>query len=185
MQPSLRLFLAAYPPLGVVQGLQSRASGLPLPEHKAVPPEQVHLTLLFMGDRSSASLPDIESSIAASCKGIRACVVRPRRLLSLPDKGPARLVTVETDTPPSLLELHKRLANRLADRTRRGNPFLPHLTLLRFPGMGVDVRVNEDLATPEQDATTFQFEVGSVCLVKSTLHPKGSRHEVLREFALG
>lgn len=185
MHAPLRLFLAAYPPLGVVQGLQSRAAGLPLPEYKSVPPEQVHLTLLFMGDRRAASIPDIESSIAASCKGIRACIVRPRRLLSLPEKGPARLVAVETDAPPSLQELHTRLANRLADRTRRGTPFLPHLTLLRFPGTGADVRVNEDLATPEQDATTFLFELRSVCLVKSTLHPKGSRHEVLREFALG
>ena len=185
MAPPLRLFLAAYPPLGVAQTLLARAAQRTLPEHKVVPPEQVHITLLFLGDRRAQSVPDIEASIAAACKGIRPCVIRPRRLITLPEKGPARLVASETDIPPPLLELQKRVSHRLADRKRRENPFLPHLTLLRFPGSGIDTRMAEDIATSESDASAFQFELRSVRLMKSTLHPKGPRHELLREFGLG
>jgi 2'-5' RNA ligase len=184
MNPSLRLFIAVYPPPAVVSLLHACVASMTLPEHKPVTPEQVHITLLFLGDRRAKSLAEIEGSIESSCKGVRACIVRPRRLvtLPLPQKGPARLIAAETDAPPPLLELQKRLANRLASRERRGATFLPHLTLARFAGAGaeVGVRVEEPIASPEH----VQFEVRSVCLVKSTLHPLGARHEVVREFGL-
>lgn len=185
MPPSLRLFIAAYPPESTVSLLQSRAAALPLPDHKPVAVDQVHITLVFLSDRRPATLPQIETSIAASCKGVRPCIVRPRRLVTLPEKGPARLVAAETDAPPPLLELQKRLANRLAARDKRSTAFLPHLTLLRFPGAGADFHTATDLATPDHDPSTLAFEVRTICLMKSTLHPLGVRHELLREFALG
>ncbi len=160
-------------------GLQSRLAPMGLPEHKLTPVEQVHITLVFLGDRRATEVADIEESIAGACKGIRACVVRPVRLISLPEKGAARLVAAETDAPPPLLELQKRLAHRLAARDKRGGEFLPHLTLCRFTGMGADVRVRQDVEDGEG------FAVQTVCLVKSVLHPLGARHVLIREFGLG
>ena len=84
----------------------------------------------------------------------------------------------------------QRLARAAHDRTAAGGAATheqrdAHLTLLRFPGAGADFHTATDLATPDHDASTLAFEVRTVCLMKSTLHPLGVRHELLREFALG
>ncbi|MFO0830927.1 MAG: RNA 2',3'-cyclic phosphodiesterase [Phycisphaerales bacterium] len=182
---ALRLFLAAYPSPAVADWLLARARALPLPEHKLVPADHVHITLLFLGDRQPGAMGKVEASVEAACKGIRPCIVRPLRLITLPDRGPARLVAAETDSPPSLMELQKRLSNRLAGRERRSGPFLPHMTLVRFPGSGADYTATSDLSADGRDASPLQFEVRTIHLIKSTLHPKGPVHESLREFALG
>lgn len=171
----LRLFAAIYPPPSAVGRLLEHLRSASTPEHRETPPEQVHLTIQFIGDRSSHELDDVKESVRRSAAGLPAFRLLPLHLRTLPSRGPARLIACETDVPPALLELHRRLSHRLArnPRDRDDERFLPHLTLCRFTSPR-PFRLELAVDGPE-------FPVTEVMLVRSVLKPQGAIHaEVLR-----
>jgi 2'-5' RNA ligase len=179
-QPRHRLFVAAYPPPALARAALERIGSLGLPEHRATPGEQVHLTLQFIGDTDPRELDAVRESVARSASGLAAFELTPARLITLPKRGPSRLVALETDAPPGVLELHRRLAHRLASETRKdaADRFLPHLTLCRFRRPARGVRVDEGV---ELDP----FVVPEIRLMRSVLRPEGAEHRVVEAFGLG
>lgn len=168
---SLRLFVAVYPPTETASGLVRRLAGLDIPAHRATPTGQCHLTLQFIGDTAPARLSEVVESVERSAAGLEAFDLCPMRLVSLPHRGPARLVAAETDAPATLLELQRRLVHRLARRPRgRGEErFFPHLTLCRFRS---PTRI-EPIEVPIQAEA---FRVDRVVLMESRLSPGGAEH---------
>lgn len=176
MSRSLRLFVAAYPPRGVAERwLAAGAHAVPAGGRKT-PAEQVHLTLVFLGDRDERELPVIRESIARSAAGFGPIVLRPAELVMLPEKGEARLIAATTDLPPPLAEIQRRLAQRLAlDRSRK-SVFRPHFTLARFPGGAVE-RQTGPLPIEE-------FQIPEIRLMRSRLRVGGAEHELDKAFPL-
>lgn len=188
----MRLFVAAYPPLALARNWLDLLPGLDLPAHRQTPPEQVHLTLQFIGDTAPADLPRVLESVQRSTSGIPPFRLAPLRLISLPHGAPARLIAIETDAPAPLMELHRRLAQRLARRARR-NPetpdrFTPHLTLCRFappaPGVARSRDVSVHHADPDLSSPAAPFPVEFVHLMASDLRPTGAVHRAIQSFPL-
>lgn len=175
----LRLFVAIYPSPEAAAALLAALDELSLPPHRPTNPDQLHLTAQFIGDTNERDLEEVRESVARSCSGLPAFNLTPRRIISLPERGPTRLLAAETDSPAPLLELHRRLAKRLAKsaQARDDGRFRPHLTLARFgavPHLGVDHPL-------EMGA----FPVIRVALVRSVLHTSGAEHRAIGEFPLG
>jgi 2'-5' RNA ligase len=176
---SLRLFVAAYPPRSVIDGAVEAMSRLELPPHRLTPAEQVHITLQFIGEVSQRELDEVTETVQSAVNGVEAFTLMPQRLISLPHRGPSRLIAIETDAPPSLIELHRRLAQRLS-RAARLNPadrFLPHFTLCRFNNPTRMPAVDQPLAIEP-------FPVGAVQLMRSTLTHAGAMHQTLATMPL-
>ncbi|MBL0928144.1 MAG: RNA 2',3'-cyclic phosphodiesterase [Phycisphaerales bacterium] len=181
----MRLFAAAYPPPEAVRAWLGALAPLGLPPHRATPAEQVHLTLQFIGETDARELDDVSESVARAASGMGAITLTPRRIVTFPLAGggrrptPPRLVALETDAPGTLVELHRRLAHRLARHVRRPERerFVPHFTLARFaPG---------ERAAPVDAAADFPpFEIGEVRLMRSTLSPGGATHHVVAAYGL-
>ncbi|MCC6676549.1 MAG: RNA 2',3'-cyclic phosphodiesterase [Phycisphaerales bacterium] len=171
----LRLFVAAYPPAETAATMLQELDRLDLPRYRPTPAEQVHLTLQFIGDRSTHELDEVRESVERSAAGLHGFELKPSRLTALPQRGPARLVACETDAPPELLEIHRRLAHRLARNPREhgGDRFLPHFTLCRFAAPA-RIRLSQPLALPA-------FRIDAVLLMRSVLMPDRAKHrEVAR-----
>lgn len=170
----MRLFVAVYPDADLAQRCAAAAQSLTLPDHRPTPHEQIHLTLLFVGDVDARHLDEITESVHRSAAGLPAFTLTPQRLITLPERGPARLVALETDAPAPMLEFRSRLVRRLAHRTRaRSNDrFRPHFTLARFNSPTAGVRVNEPIDLPP-------MSIAEVHLMASTLHPSGAVHRSL------
>lgn len=158
---------------------------LDLPAHRTTPREQVHVTVHFIGDMDARRLDDTIESVERSASGLHTFVLTPLRLVALPERGHPRLVALETDAPPPLVELHRRLVHRLARPARKAeregagrDRFLPHFTLCRF-AHGVRA---EQIDRP---VSIDPIPVGHVSLVSSVLHAAGARHEELRRWNLG
>ena len=105
---NLRVFVGIYPPSDG-EGTQAAAlletlTGLTLPSHRIVPSEQLHLTVHFVGDVSSRDLDRTIESVARSAAGLESFSLCPLKLISLPTRGRARLIAIETDRPAQLLE---------------------------------------------------------------------------------
>lgn len=176
----LRLFIAAYPPepasRAMLESLDSikHRLGVSIP---TPPPEQLHLTIQFVGDTPERRLDEVIESLQRSASGIGAFILTPARLITLPEKGPPRLVTMMTDCPPALSEIHRRLSKRLARNPRASDKFLPHITLARFPGEATANSITHDVSlTP--------FPIQSVRLMRSILKPSGAEHVCIEEVQL-
>lgn len=176
----LRLFIAIYPPPEVARRLIAGLGRLELPAHRAVPAEQVHLTVHFVGGVADAELPRITETLERARAGIERFALRPDRLITLPPRGRKRLVAAEADGPPPLLELQRRLAGRLSPTPRRrpGDRFRPHFTLCRF---------KKETAMPslEEPIDVGAFEVSAIALMKSVLRPDGAQHTPVAQCELG
>ena len=71
VKETIRAFVATYLPLDVVKalaGLQARLqSNLPKDAVRWTPPEQLHLTLKFLGNVAAAHLVDLKAALEAVC----------------------------------------------------------------------------------------------------------------------
>ena len=166
------MFVAVYPPMNVIEALLESLDALELPPHRLVRPDQIHLTLLFLGQLPSAELDATLETVQRATAGFAPFILAPSRLITLPERHAARLVAAEAEAPPTLLELHRRLASRLARRPRKrpSDRFRPHLTLCRF-------RSPRRMPPLNQPVSVEPFEVRSIELMKSDLTPKGAIHE--------
>ena len=175
------MFVAIYPPeetrRAMLEALVARRSAAP---HRVVPTEQVHMTVQFVGEAREKEVEEVAESVRRSAAGIGAFSLTPVRLISLPASGVPRLIAMETDAPAGLLELHRRLAMRLArsPRAKTGDRFLPHLTLCRFSGVGRPERVEARVEIPV-------FECRGVSVMRSVLRAEGAEHSVVEEVELG
>lgn len=176
---TLRLFVAVYPPRQTARALLQAIPELDLPPHRLVHPEQIHLTLHFIGDTPSVELDAITESIRASTGGLGPFALAPQGLITLPERRRPRLLAARTDRPGNLMELQRRLAARLARRARRrpGDRFRPHLTLCRFRSPAPKPAIDVPLAVAP-------FEVETIELVRSTLRPDGAHHDTVTVFEL-
>lgn len=174
----LRLFVAVHPPPAAASALLDTLSDLGRDDLRAVPAGQVHLTLLFIGNRSSRELDATLARVEASARGVPAFRVRPLRLVPLPRPGLARTLVAGTDRPASLLEIHERLVRRLARNPapRPRDTFFPHLTLGRFRG--------ESPCEVDRPLAVEPFPVGSIAVFASELRPEGAVHRELARIRL-
>ncbi len=151
----------------------------PIAPYRECPLAQVHMTVQFIGDTQENKVDDVVESVVRSASGIAPFELRPIRLITLPERGWPRLVAAETDAPPGLLEVQRRLAARLArdPRKRAGDRFLPHLTLCRFTGGARAPAVDQPLDVQA-------FRVDHLHLMRSVLRPSGAEHFEVHRAAL-
>lgn len=175
----MRLFVAAYPPADLVRRATELLGSFPLAPNRPTPEEQVHLTLHFIGDTPARDLEAVRESVARSAAGLGAFSLTPRRLTTLPQQGRPRLVALELDPEPTLLEIVRRLVKRLAraPRPRADDRFLPHMTLCRFAHTADPRPLSAEVSLPA-------FEVSRIALMRSDLLPTGAVHRELAAFSL-
>jgi len=172
---NLRLFVAAYPPPETAVALLASLAQLDLPPNRLVAPEQVHVTLHFIGETPESKVDAIAETVRHAAGGLDSFALTPRQLITLPQRPPIRLVVAETDRPAALMELHRRLVTRLArnPRHRPGDRYRSHLTLCRLVSPAKLAAIEVPLGVPP-------FMVQEIALVHSTLLPQGAHHETVR-----
>lgn len=123
-----RLFLALWPTPGGAAALAQRLGLAPEAAHRRrVPPQQIHLTLHFLGAVPRQQLPTL-------VEGLRVPFVPFDLALRRCERWPrGTLVVLPDEPPPALADLHAALGAALR---RLGLPveqraFRPHLTLAR------------------------------------------------------
>lgn len=179
---SFRLFIAAYPPPDAATSLLMAVESLAVPSCKPVPIDQVHMTLLFLGDTDERRLDDVIESMNRAASGLPAIELEIVGLMALPERGRARLIAAEAAAPSTLLELQKRLAQRLVrTRPKRDREFLPHVSLARFPGSGV---VLEHRTWSFPPTACARFVVDHIRLVASVLRTSGAEHREIAHCGL-
>lgn len=178
-----RLFVA----LPVVPSLllpleRLRARLTELPGGRAVRwtrPEQLHLTLRFLGDVPPEALPEACRLLEAASDRVKAFALRLTRLGCFPDRGRARVVWVGiSGALAALRTLQASVAEAMAGMGdhQEDRSFEPHLTIGRVrPGVPEAHRVAATVRSmPTIDVG--EWPVDEVVLLRSELRPEGARY---------
>jgi len=145
---------------------------------RLVQPENLHLTLRFLGPASPEALqrlaPDLEQA-AAACAACNAALGKPG---FFPPRGRPRVLWLDVSLPPPVMELQHACerAAVAAGFPAETRPFRCHLTIGRFrdaerPG-----------APPELPPIELRLE--RLILFRSELRPQGPLYTALASFPL-
>ena len=188
----MRLFIALTPPPDVQREVWDAFAPLrerPLPV-KWVPPENVHLTLKFLGEVATERQTEIVGALASAARGTKTITLVVRGAGAFPNARAPRVVWAGIEPDPAIEILADRVERSYAPLgfPPEGRPFRPHLTLGRAerdarardwaggPGVAGVAELLDGLAV---DASAV---LDGVDLVRSELHRGGSvYHRVHRE----
>jgi 2'-5' RNA ligase len=169
----LRLFCGLRLPREAVTELASwQAANL---AGRVVPPENLHVTLAFLGSRPAGDLAAVGASLRAAVPGAGEIVLRVRGYRETRSVGMLELDDEDARAGGLAERLQQRLESDGLYR-REARPWLPHLTVLRFRERpGLRPSVPELGAIAPSDAAVF---ISRPC-------PGGVRYEPVEVVPLG
>lgn len=177
----IRAFVAIPLPEAVRQQLAVTQFMLPLP--RRVMPENLHITLAFLGDVEEPALEELHMELSRIAMG--PITLRFDRFGMFGGDKPRNLhMRIAPD--PALEQLaHKVMqAARAAGITPEARRFMPHVTLGRFRPEAFD-RPRMERALAEIGAVQAPpFTVDAFALYRSTLRPDGPVYDELARYPL-
>jgi 2'-5' RNA ligase len=190
---NLRLFVALEPPdivrrrLAALQTELRRLAGRAASDVKWVAPENVHLTLQFLGAVPEERVDGVRAAVLAAGAGSPPLHLELRGAGGFPNARRPRVLWagIAGDLSP-LAELVADLGRRLGPLgfEPEERPFSPHLTL----GRSREPRGAPGLAAAlaqAAEAPAAPWRANEVVLFQSHLSPKGPRYEALARGPLG
>jgi len=171
----IRLFCALDLPDGARSELSAWAARSLRERGRVVPPENLHVTLAFLGHRPAGEVPAILAELRAAAAAARPAELQPLRYRETRSVGMIVLDDVGGVASSLADDLHDRL-ERLGVYRREGRPWLPHVTVLRRPERGGERM---------ELANRCSIHVVRSALYRSSLAAGGARYDALETAALG
>lgn len=154
-----------------------------------VAPENIHLTLKFLGDVSPENLTRLEQVIRHEAGNHAPFDLTLRGLGCFPNPRRPRVLWVGLEAPPALEKLQRNLNLSTArlGYTDEDRPFAPHLTLGRVNPQA-DAHSLATLRAALEDTHTQPAQtahIAEICLFQSDLRPTGAVYTPLMRAPLG
>ena len=150
-----------------------------------VPPEQMHLTLLFAGDIDDAGVDALAGAVDRCDAAPLTLSLQPFGVF--PAKGIPRVVWAglggDVEAVREAKDAFEAIGERL-DLPREKRAFTPHVTLGRVKSPFGALALIDQLAERSQDLKDKPFQAPSLTLYESRLTPRGPRYEVVTRRAL-
>jgi 2'-5' RNA ligase len=187
-----RLFVAIFPGREVAEHLReairSMAKQIATGAIRWTVPEQIHLTLNFLGSIETSRIAEFEAALQSvscqfACHSLRVAGVGCFPSLERPRIIWAGLTGV-LEPLQRLKELLDRALERL-DHLPETRPFHPHLTIGRVEELTAHQRQCLRRAIGSFERSDFgQWQTKGLDLVQSVLSTKGAKYSVVRTFPL-
>lgn len=183
----IRLFIA----LPISEEIRKRCEALEeIGRQKAssirwVNPEQIHLTLFFLGWTDPALQPNIEAQIREAAREASPFSLEVRGLGVFPKPSAPKVFWAGASNEPILLALQQNLSARMAALgfSIETRPYRPHLTLGRIKGSVPDAFTR--WVAEGNGLQIGRCEMETVTLMESRMRPEGSIYTPLFTTALG
>lgn len=173
MNQPLRLFYAIEVPAEIRNELEKFGVALDR-QWRPVKPEQMHITLAFMGEVPEDRLERVIKAGEAAAASVSRFAVELSDTSCFPESGGPKVLYARVDGGNTLAQLADHLRNELVDLVD-GKKFKPHLTLARSRG---------DLARRVLRKFKGNWPVETISLFRSTPGESGTRHECIQKFNL-
>jgi len=157
---------------------------------KWVNPENIHLTLKFLGNIDTAAVDDIKKALREAVQGIPAISLGAENLGTFPNNTRVQVVWVgltgELDRLQKLQQCIDKALSPLGFPAEK-RAFSPHLTIARIRdrASASDRQEIGRLAEKTNFESNLDFSAKSVNLMKSQLTREGPIYSILASFNLG
>jgi 2'-5' RNA ligase len=185
----VRLFVALEIPSAVRENLatfmkEMRELEAPAPKRRArwVRPENLHVTLKFIGEVEPAKLDALCAELA-NVRSDEPVHLRFRGVGFFPNEKRTRVLWIGIEASSNLSALAAEIDQRLAKVgiPAEKKPFTPHLTLARFEPPGISEKLRT--AIQQRSAVDFgELRTSEFHLIQSKLKPGGAEYTTLRSF---
>lgn len=171
----MRLFIALDLPEDVRTALAAWAAGAAPPGVRRVPVDNLHVTLAFLGTRTSDEAAAAGALLPSLARPLEE--LRTAGALWLPPRRPG-VLSVALESGAGLADLQAELVAALASAigfAPERRPFRPHVTVARVPrGTRIDPRIELDPPAP-----ALGFGARALTLYRSDTSRGGARYERL------
>ena len=188
MSEKIRAFIAIELPDEIRAGLvavQSAAQAAGL-RGVWVRPQNIHLTLKFLGEIRPAEIEAIAGAMAQTCKPFEPLRLTARGIGVFPGTDRPRVLWVGVGGQVDVLaNLQDSLAQQLAGRgyPHEKRRFHAHLTVARFKGSVASQTLRQTLEA-QAAFETQAFVARELILFQSVLTPSGAKYSALRRVVL-
>ena len=152
---------------------------------RPVRPEQLHLTLRFLGDTDEGAVDDLGDLMATSVAGIRPFSISFSGVGAFPNARKPRVVWIGMQGAEPLVDISRSLEAGVVDLgwkpERRG--FRPHATVARIKYVRRQGRLSS-LLERWHDRSFGSMEVRSIELKRSVLTPQGAIYSTIHSTPL-
>lgn len=184
----MRLFVALEVPDPPRRDVRRRMDGVRdrLPRARWADPDNVHLTLLFLGETAEGDVPALAAGLR---QAFARCPPLEMRLVgggTFPPGRPARVAWVGVEAPDELLTLQEDVARAAVEALGfepEERPYHPHVTLARCPSPWRRDAV-EKFTNAFTGAVGQPFVAFHGTLFESRLSPKGARYRAVEVFPM-
>jgi 2'-5' RNA ligase len=189
MSKTIRTFIAIEIPRNIIHKIRELQEGIKGYGFKIrwVRPENIHLTLKFLGDVEALRIGDIAEAASKTVKGYTPISLKAKGIGIFPGiKRPRVLWVGLTGQLESLMGLQKTLDENLKVLGFPGEKrfFKGHLTMGRIKDK-IDVKKFSDALMAFRSFETDEFTAGQIILYKSELKPSGAVYTKLASASLG
>jgi 2'-5' RNA ligase len=189
---NIRAFIALKPPaswaeeLGQIQATLKRDLGSR--DFKWVEPEQIHITLRFLGSVPGEQVDSVKNAMTKAAAGFRSFPVRASGLGCFPSANSPRVLWmgIEEEGATLAAKLQRAIEEETAPfgEPPETRPFSPHLTLARVKEADRDSRMAVQRVVQKPWAVSGEWLVSEVLLMQSHLSSGGARYETLHSTRL-
>jgi len=181
----MRLFVALEIPSTVRENFAALLKSLRAisPQTRWVRPENLHVTLKFIGEVPDTKLAAIRSALAGA-RSDQPVTLGFRGLGFFPNEKHPRVFWAGIEASPNLKGLAADIdrATEKLGIPREQRPFSPHLTLARFEPPGLPEQLHS--AVRENEVRDFgTLRTSQFHLIESKLKPSGAEYTTLESFA--
>lgn len=193
----MRLFTAVELPDEVRAAVAAAAGPLldPFPDARRVAPENLHVTLRFLGDVEPGAVDAIRAALADASSASPSGAARVRGFGAFPGPRSPRVIWAGVDDPSgAITTLERNVSARIEGLgfPPEDRPYAPHVTVARIGGSRRPRRGRRADASGPGPAFTPpppqplgpEFPVRELSLVASELSPRGPRYRAVDRFPL-
>lgn len=151
-----------------------------------VKPENMHLTLKFLGDTDEAIVDDIEERIKSAAQDYEPFSVHVKGVGAFPNFKKARVLWIAVDEGMQTLQdlagdVDKQISELGFEREKR--KYTAHLTIGRVKDSR-SIELVRDKMVENQNFSAGEFKVDSIYLIKSQLTQHGPIYTKLKKITL-
>ncbi|MCX8027699.1 MAG: RNA 2',3'-cyclic phosphodiesterase [Thermodesulfovibrionales bacterium] len=153
-------------------------------KERFIKPENLHLTLKFLGEIEIKKAEDLYASLSNVLKDFRAFKIAIKGMGVFPNMKAPRIVWVGVDKTKELEQLYHHIETvcEMFGFKKENRLFSPHITITRLKG-----NVSDEFKTVIQknpDTTYGMLDVRSVEIMQSILSSQGAEYKIFRTISL-
>jgi len=153
-------------------------------EARVVAPDNLHITLKFLGEVAEEKIPRISGILTEITKDCAPFKTEVKGAGVFPDERNPRVFWIGCDSGGKLKKLNALIENRLeTEGFKKESRFKEHITIARFKSTP-RASFMEELIEKYREKTFGVMNIAEVELIKSDLTPSGPTYTSLRKFPI-